>query len=246
MNSDKTLSKPSVGQLFLCHSHDDKRFVRRLTQDYRELSVGVWLDEWELGPGDWLHGCIGAALESVAYMGVVMSPSSLRSRWCRSELQQSLAREKRTGEKVVIPLLYRKVTPPAFSRIASMPTSVVPTSSPLHKWRHSSTSFRSANWPPILQSGGQRCIGDVEAVLNAIGWKGVTNIGTADWHQLRAILAKHGITIGDRIDISKMQKTRARSMDTSPTSTCVALPNIGLQLTAYSVRSFVAPAFGSS
>ena len=40
-----------AAQLFLCHSHSDKPFVRRLAKDLSELSVDVWLDEWELIPG---------------------------------------------------------------------------------------------------------------------------------------------------------------------------------------------------
>jgi hypothetical protein len=49
--------------LFLCHSSKDKKFVRQLAEELTELSVDVWLDEWELQPGDSLHECIGSALE---------------------------------------------------------------------------------------------------------------------------------------------------------------------------------------
>jgi len=101
-------------QLFLCHSHKDKRFVRRLSNDLSLLSIAVWLDEWQLTVGDSLHECIGAALEKAAYVGVVLSPDSVRSRWCQAELDQALTREKRTGDKVVLPLLYKGVQIPAF------------------------------------------------------------------------------------------------------------------------------------
>ena len=58
-----------AAQFFLCHSHSDKPFVRRLARDLSELAVDVWLDEWELAPGDSLHGCIGDAISSVAIRG---------------------------------------------------------------------------------------------------------------------------------------------------------------------------------
>lgn len=100
--------------LFLCHSSKDKKFVRRLARDLISLSASVWFDEWQLEIGDSLHGCIGSALEESAFVGVVLSPDSVQSRWCRSELDQALTREKRTGNKVVLPLLYRRVNLPPF------------------------------------------------------------------------------------------------------------------------------------
>ena len=84
---------PERPQLFLCHSAKDKAFVRRLASELTELSVGVWLDEWELEVGDSLHECIGTAIDAAAYVGVVLSPNSAASKWCQRELQTSLARE---------------------------------------------------------------------------------------------------------------------------------------------------------
>ncbi len=45
---------------------------------------------------------------------IVLSPDSVKSRWCRGELDQALTREKRTGQKIVLPLLYRRVKAPPF------------------------------------------------------------------------------------------------------------------------------------
>src|SRR5262249_4515492 len=73
-----------------------------------------WVDEWELKVGDSLHECIGRALEEAAYVGVILSPASVQSRWCRAELDQALTREKRIGRTVVLPLLYRRVPIPPF------------------------------------------------------------------------------------------------------------------------------------
>lgn len=100
--------------LFVCYSHTDKDFVCRLSRDLSLLCAAVWLDEWELQVGDSLHQCIGEALEQAAYVAVVVSPDSVRSRWCQAELEQALTREKRTGKKVVLPLLHKRVMLPAF------------------------------------------------------------------------------------------------------------------------------------
>ncbi|MFC1633965.1 toll/interleukin-1 receptor domain-containing protein [Planctomycetota bacterium] len=111
---DRQFRHPSWPDLFLCHSHRDRRFVRRVARDLQRLAVSVWYAEWELEVGDSLHACIGEALERSAFVGVVLSPDSVASRWCQSELDQALAREKRTGGTVVLPLLYRRVPLPPF------------------------------------------------------------------------------------------------------------------------------------
>ena len=105
------LKAPSV---FICHSHQDKRFARRLSRALRDLGIMVWIDEWRLAVGDSLHTCIGKAINESAYVVVILSPDSVQSLWCRDELEQALTREKRTGQKVVLPLLYRRVIPPPF------------------------------------------------------------------------------------------------------------------------------------
>ncbi len=109
-NSDNT----QVPHLFLCHSHEDKPFVRRLARDLGKLSIEAWLDERELRIGDSLHRSIGDAIEASAYFAVLLSPDSTKSKWCRDELEQALTREKRIGRKFVLPLLYRRVQAPPF------------------------------------------------------------------------------------------------------------------------------------
>ena len=111
IEKNHSLKAPSI---FICHSHRDKRFAQRLSHDLDALSVSVWIDAWRLSVGDSLHGCIGKAIEESAYVGVLLSPSTIESRWCQDELEQALSREKRSGQKVVLPLLYRRVIPPPF------------------------------------------------------------------------------------------------------------------------------------
>jgi TIR domain len=103
--------------IFLCHSSTDKEFVRTLASDLSTLWVSPWFDEWELGPGDSLHGSIGKALSESAYLGIVISPDSVDSVWCNSELNSALAREKKESKTVVLPLILRDAKLPVFSRL---------------------------------------------------------------------------------------------------------------------------------
>ena len=104
----------NAADIFLCHSSKDKDFVRKLAGDLLELSVVAWFDEWELEPGDSLFDCIGKALEKSVYVGIVLSPNSISSIWCKKELNQALSREIRVDKKVVLPIRLDKVDMPAF------------------------------------------------------------------------------------------------------------------------------------
>lgn len=109
----ETMNK-NAADIFLCHSSNDKEFVRKLAGDLFELSIVAWFDEWELEPGDSLFDCIGKALEQSIYVGVILSPNSIESNWCKKELNQALSREIRAGKKVIIPIRLDKVDIPVF------------------------------------------------------------------------------------------------------------------------------------
>ena len=109
-------SPESAKDIFLCHSSADKGFVRKLASDLSELDIQVWFDEWELEPGDSLHGVIGKALDSSSYVGVVISETSLQSKWCQRELDHALTREIDEGRKLVLPIREGAVRLPPFVR----------------------------------------------------------------------------------------------------------------------------------
>jgi len=97
--------KSAHPDLFLSHSSRDKVFVRCLAEDLTFCMIDVWLDEWELGPGDSLHDKIGTALERSRFIGIVLGDNFSDSRWAREELKQALSRERRSDRTTVLPLL---------------------------------------------------------------------------------------------------------------------------------------------
>lgn len=194
-------------QIFLCHSHADKPFVRRLAGHLSGLGVHVWLDEWELEPGDSLHGCIGRALQTVAHVGVVLSPDSVSSRWCQSELEQALTREKSTGDKVAIPLLHRRVSPPPFleGRLyvdfsRSYYAALTQVAGFLNKLPVREITEAIARRKP-------KSVDDAVACLEAAGWKGMKYVKAADYEQVRRILQRSGVNLdSDQFDIVLVPK----------------------------------------
>jgi len=184
--------KPSV---FLCHSHADKPFVRRIAKELDELNVDVWLDEWELELGDSLHDCIGSAIEASAYIAVTLSPSSIKSKWCRSELQAALAKEMMLNRKLVLPILRQRVKVPPFltdrlyldfrqnhfmalARLAGLIYRITP-----------KDMFQA------LQDTKPKSLQDVRVALESTGWTGCQEIDAEDYDKIKRILGKHGISL---------------------------------------------------
>jgi hypothetical protein len=175
----------------------DKPFVRRLAGHLSGLGVHVWLDEWELEPGDSLHGCIGHALHTVSHVGVVLSPASVSSRWCQSELEQALAREKAKGEKIAIPLLYRRVSPPPFlaGRLyADFSRSYFAALTQLGGFLNK-LPVREINEAIALRK--PKTVEDTVACLEAAGWKGMKYVEAADFEQVRKIFGQAGVNLND-------------------------------------------------
>lgn len=109
------VNKPLYHGIFLSHTSADKSFVRELKTQLEMHGVkDVWLDEAEIQIGDSLTKKIEEGLTRTKYIGVVLSPRSIKSSWVERELQIAINREIGTGEVVVLPLLYEKCELPVF------------------------------------------------------------------------------------------------------------------------------------
>lgn len=100
--------------VFLSHSTRDQEFVRKLAEDLAFCEVDVWIDEWELQPGDSLQDVIGQALNASRFVAIVLGDNFTDSRWASDEMKQAFARERRENRVVVVPLLAGSIPLPAF------------------------------------------------------------------------------------------------------------------------------------
>ena len=106
---------PPYHGIFLSHTSEDKLFVRDLKTRLNAQGVtNVWLDEAEILVGDSLTKKIDEGLKNTKYIGVVLSPRSIKSQWVEKELEIAINREISTGEVTVLPLLYEKCELPGF------------------------------------------------------------------------------------------------------------------------------------
>lgn len=106
--------KPTTGGVFICHSSEDKPFVRRLSADLVSNGLRVWFDEWEMLPGDSLYDKIQQGIEKASWFIIVLSPASVDSKWCKRELHHAMEEEFERNKVYVIPVLYRDCTLPGF------------------------------------------------------------------------------------------------------------------------------------
>ncbi len=99
------------GPVFISHSSDDKKFVRRLNADLEHHGFETWLDEKTMVVGDSLPAKISSGLERASAVIVVISPASTGSAWLHYELQ--LATERMIKGLRVLPILLEDaVVPP--------------------------------------------------------------------------------------------------------------------------------------
>jgi len=106
-----SLPAPCDKHLFISYaSHDRHSFVSRLASDLQAKQYKIWVDN--LGPqyggitaGQSWQQELANALACASHVIYVMSPDSLKSLWCRAELQR--ASEQKTP---IIPLLIRPLS----------------------------------------------------------------------------------------------------------------------------------------
>jgi hypothetical protein len=79
-------------RFFISHSSADRDFVTWLANELKTYCIPVWYSDWEIKVGDSITGKIGAALEEMAGLIIVLSASSIRSKWVREEFNAGLAR----------------------------------------------------------------------------------------------------------------------------------------------------------
>jgi hypothetical protein len=113
---EKEREEKQMPSIFLSHSSKDKFFVRRLAQDLQARGVRVWLDEAEINVGDSLTEKIGAAINEMDFVAVVLSHNSVGSNWVQKELEIALNKELAKRQVVVLPVLLEKVEMPPFLR----------------------------------------------------------------------------------------------------------------------------------
>jgi len=93
--------------LFISYSSEDKNFAEQLATNLKNLGIGIWLDKWEIKVGDSIIEKIEKGIRDNDFLGIVLSPSSVESKWVRKELSAALIKELKSKSVVILPILLR-------------------------------------------------------------------------------------------------------------------------------------------
>lgn len=90
-------------KVFLSHASEDKdRFVLDFARQLRENGVDVWLDQWEMKPGDSLVDKIfEEGLKEAHAVIIVLSAVSVQKPWVQEELNASVVNRISRGTKLI-------------------------------------------------------------------------------------------------------------------------------------------------
>lgn len=94
-----------IGKVFVSHASADKPFVDRLVADLAARAIPVWYDKIDLRVGESVPGGINEGLTGSKYCLIVLSKSSVASRWVTEELNAALMEQVARGGTFLLPAL---------------------------------------------------------------------------------------------------------------------------------------------
>jgi hypothetical protein len=78
-------------QIFLSYARDDYPFAHRLVGALRDVGVTGWMDNADIAAGTALGEAMRSAIKNSSAVVVLVSPTSLKSRWVEFEIGAGLA-----------------------------------------------------------------------------------------------------------------------------------------------------------
>jgi hypothetical protein len=105
-----------IGKVFISHASADKPFVDQLVADLAARAIPVWYDKFDLRVGDSVTGGINDGLSASKYFLIVLSKSSVASRWVTEELNAALMEQVARGGTFVLPTLLEDCEVPPLLR----------------------------------------------------------------------------------------------------------------------------------
>jgi hypothetical protein len=102
-----------MARVFVSHRLADADQARRLASAIRADGHEVWLDEWEVRPGDSLVQRIDEGLAGAEYLVLCYSGAGVDSAYTSREWMSALARQLDGADIKILPVRLTGGTPPA-------------------------------------------------------------------------------------------------------------------------------------
>jgi WD40 repeat protein len=91
--------------VFISYSSKDKDLVAQMAASLASKRIRVWWDVWEMKPGDILRERIGDGIARARYFVVLITRSSISSKWVQYELNSGMVQEIEERRVRVVPML---------------------------------------------------------------------------------------------------------------------------------------------
>jgi TIR domain len=89
-------------KVFMSHASEDKdRFVLEFATRLRGRGIDVWLDQWEMFPGDSLIDKIFDGINDAKMVIIVLSQFSVEKPWVKEELNAAFIKRINNGSKLI-------------------------------------------------------------------------------------------------------------------------------------------------
>jgi tetratricopeptide (TPR) repeat protein len=87
--------------IFISYSQKDRTFVEELVKDLKLRAFDIWIDQYEIIPGQFIRKAIEDAIKRIDIFLLILSSNSVRSEWVQRELDMIIGRER----NVLIPII---------------------------------------------------------------------------------------------------------------------------------------------
>lgn len=94
-----------MAKVFISYCSEDRKFIRKIANDLRQLGHQIWLDEWEILVGQQIVSKIQKGIEDADFVAVALSRKSIQSGWVEREWQSKYWEEIQQKRISVLPLL---------------------------------------------------------------------------------------------------------------------------------------------
>lgn len=100
--------------ILISYSHANSTFAEQLAEQIYMNGSNIWIDKWQLVPGDSIYEGIQEALAKATAVIAILSKESVESLWCKREIATAMTRELRDKKTLVIPALLDDCEIPLF------------------------------------------------------------------------------------------------------------------------------------
>lgn len=92
------------GGVFVSYSHSDKDIVQEIVRRFESDGINYWLDDKDLLVGQVIDKAISEGIQKNWLFLIVLSPSSIRSKWVQREFDEA-SHEEVEGNKTILPVV---------------------------------------------------------------------------------------------------------------------------------------------